>query len=185
METERTPIPAALRMMILARDNFTCRYCGRRAPFVELHIDHTKPFSRGGNELPSNLVTACVDCNLGKSNTYYVPPRVRILDVICRFLNKRIVLIDGVDYRMFRAYQAGQIQEPERPGLVTDMYAEIDIEENETEQPDSAIDEKKLEKVSAAIARQRRSIFIIKVLGMIAGGSLTLGFYLVIKNYFL
>lgn len=54
------------RFDILSRDNFTCQYCGRRAPNVELHIDHVHPLSRGGANHQGNLVTACVDCNLGK-----------------------------------------------------------------------------------------------------------------------
>lgn len=54
------------RFEILARDNFTCRYCGRRAPHVQLHVDHVHPVSRGGTDDPLNLVAACVDCNMGK-----------------------------------------------------------------------------------------------------------------------
>lgn len=55
-----------LRFSILARDHFTCRYCGRKAPTVELHVDHVFPTSAGGEDTPDNLVTACQDCNLGK-----------------------------------------------------------------------------------------------------------------------
>lgn len=32
-----------LRYEILRRDEFTCRYCGRRAPDVQLTIDHVVP----------------------------------------------------------------------------------------------------------------------------------------------
>jgi hypothetical protein len=56
------------RWKIFVRDDFRCRYCGRRAPNVELHVDHVHPVSRGGTDKESNLVTACVDCNLGKTN---------------------------------------------------------------------------------------------------------------------
>lgn len=54
------------RFRILARDNFTCRYCGRCAPNVELEVDHIHPRSLGGGDEPDNLVTACHDCNNGK-----------------------------------------------------------------------------------------------------------------------
>lgn len=57
------------RFAILERDNFTCRYCGRSAPDVVLHVDHVEPVSLGGSSHPNNLVTACATCNLGKSNT--------------------------------------------------------------------------------------------------------------------
>ena len=53
-------------MAILARDNYTCRYCGRHAPEVELHVDHIFPKSGGGSDGKNNLITSCKDCNLGK-----------------------------------------------------------------------------------------------------------------------
>ena len=56
------------RFRVLTRDRFTCRYCGRSAPAVVLHIDHIHPASRGGSNDESNLVTACVDCNGSKSD---------------------------------------------------------------------------------------------------------------------
>lgn len=56
----------ALRFTILERDQFTCRYCGRSAPDVALHVDHIVPRVEGGTDHESNLVTACADCNLGK-----------------------------------------------------------------------------------------------------------------------
>jgi len=64
----RKPIPNYLRFHILARDGYRCQYCGRRAPDVILHVDHIKPFSRGGRTEESNLKTACRDCNNGKSD---------------------------------------------------------------------------------------------------------------------
>lgn len=57
-----------LRYEILRRDQFTCRYCGQSAPDVKLHVDHLIPVTLGGSDDPTNLVTACVDCNLGKSS---------------------------------------------------------------------------------------------------------------------
>lgn len=56
-----------LRFEILRRDNHTCRYCGRSAPEVKLTVDHVVPTALGGTDDPSNLVTACADCNGGKS----------------------------------------------------------------------------------------------------------------------
>lgn len=34
------------RFRILERDNFTCQYCGNKAPDVILHVDHKIPFSK-------------------------------------------------------------------------------------------------------------------------------------------
>lgn len=58
-----------LRFEILRRDNHACRYCGRSAPDVALHVDHVIPVSLGGKDDPSNLVTACITCNGGKSSS--------------------------------------------------------------------------------------------------------------------
>ena len=61
-----------IRFNVLKRDNFTCQYCGRKAPDVILEVDHIKP--RNGKSFfksdysENNLITACRDCNLGKSN---------------------------------------------------------------------------------------------------------------------
>ncbi len=56
----------SLRISILTRDNYTCQYCGRRAPQVELHVEHIISRYDGGPDHPSNLVAACTDCNYGK-----------------------------------------------------------------------------------------------------------------------
>jgi hypothetical protein len=56
------------RWRVLQRDNYTCRYCGAFAPLVILEVDHVTPRSRGGSDDMGNLVTACADCNAGKSD---------------------------------------------------------------------------------------------------------------------
>jgi 5-methylcytosine-specific restriction endonuclease McrA len=58
---------AALRFTVFRRDSYTCQYCGRRAPDVELHVDHIVAWSKGGRTEVENLRTACRVCNLGKS----------------------------------------------------------------------------------------------------------------------
>lgn len=57
------------RYEVLRRDAFTCRYCGAKAPDVELHVDHVTPVALGGTDEPSNLVAACADCNVGKASS--------------------------------------------------------------------------------------------------------------------
>lgn len=65
-----------LRFEVFRRDNNTCRYCGRAAPDVSITIDHVIPEALGGTDEPSNLVTACKDCNSGKSAT---PPDAAVV----------------------------------------------------------------------------------------------------------
>jgi hypothetical protein len=67
------------RYEVLKRDNHTCRYCGASAPDAKLTVDHVVPVALGGSDDPSNLVTACVDCNAGKAST--APDAVTIEDV--------------------------------------------------------------------------------------------------------
>ncbi len=52
------------------RDNFTCQYCGRKAPKDELTIDHIVPRSRGGKSTWGNVVIACMACNARKGDKY-------------------------------------------------------------------------------------------------------------------
>jgi 5-methylcytosine-specific restriction endonuclease McrA len=65
----RDPIRAQMRFRVLQRDGFRCRYCGRSgsAPGVVLHVDHVVPLAAGGPSTEDNLVTACEECNLGRS----------------------------------------------------------------------------------------------------------------------
>lgn len=71
MKAEREKIGARLRFEVLRRCNFACYYCGVPAAFGvrSLHIDHVIPIDLGGTNDPWNLVAACWDCNLGKTNT--------------------------------------------------------------------------------------------------------------------
>ena len=60
-----------LRFLVLQRDNFKCCKCGAspaKDSSVELHIDHIKPWSKGGETVMENLETLCSKCNLGKSD---------------------------------------------------------------------------------------------------------------------
>lgn len=58
----------SVRFKVLHRDGFRCVYCGASAREKKLHIDHIHPQSKGGGNEMSNLVTACDECNLGKSD---------------------------------------------------------------------------------------------------------------------
>lgn len=67
-ETRRAP-SIRLRFAVFARDGFTCVYCGRKPPEVELSPDHVVPFSKGGKTVLENLVTSCRQCNAGKADS--------------------------------------------------------------------------------------------------------------------
>lgn len=66
----RTSLSARTRFEVLKRDGFTCQYCGRSRDQdgVKLHVDHVIAVAEGGTDDPVNLVAACAECNLGKSD---------------------------------------------------------------------------------------------------------------------
>lgn len=65
---KRKTISKKVRFEVFKRDSFTCQYCGKCAPEVTLHVDHIEPVSKGGDNSLINLITACAECNLGKSD---------------------------------------------------------------------------------------------------------------------
>lgn len=66
-----------LRFEVFKRDNFSCVYCGRsvKEDKIKLQCDHVIPRSKNGKDTLDNLVTACAECNRGKSD-------VLLIDVI-------------------------------------------------------------------------------------------------------
>jgi 5-methylcytosine-specific restriction endonuclease McrA len=54
------------RRAVLARDNWTCQYCGDTRS--KLTVDHVLPKSRGGGSDWDNIVTSCAPCNRRKGN---------------------------------------------------------------------------------------------------------------------
>lgn len=56
----RAHIPRATRRLVYERDDNRCVYCGADDP---LSLDHVKPYVDGGQDVPGNLVTACLPCN--------------------------------------------------------------------------------------------------------------------------
>lgn len=64
----REPLTKKVRFEVFKRDLFTCQYCGRKSPEIVLNVDHIKPVAEGGTNAILNLVTACFDCNAGKSD---------------------------------------------------------------------------------------------------------------------
>jgi predicted restriction endonuclease len=73
LSTHRTGrrIAGKLRLIVLKRDGFRCRLCGRSPttdPNTILQVDHIKPWSAGGKTEQENLQTLCLECNMGKGN---------------------------------------------------------------------------------------------------------------------
>lgn len=60
---------------VLARDGYTCAYCGGRGDT----LDHVLPESRGGQNTWLNLVAACAPCNGHKGNRTPAEAGMRLL----------------------------------------------------------------------------------------------------------
>ncbi|WP_245954905.1 HNH endonuclease [Paenibacillus flagellatus] len=52
------------RKTALKRDRYTCLWCGLPATTV----DHIVPSSKGGSDLPRNLLASCSECNSKRGN---------------------------------------------------------------------------------------------------------------------
>lgn len=97
-----------LRFEIFRRDDHACRYCGGRAPDVALTVDHVVPTTLGGSDEPGNLVTACADCNAGKSAT--APDQNIVDDVAADALRWASALREATNSRAARRQEIEKFQ---------------------------------------------------------------------------
>ncbi|MHB1700542.1 MAG: homing endonuclease associated repeat-containing protein [Acidobacteriaceae bacterium] len=73
-----------LRFIVMRRDNFKCKACGRSPatdPSVTLDVDHIQAWSKGGLTVIENLQTLCTKCNIGKSDLEFISPEVQNAEV--------------------------------------------------------------------------------------------------------
>ena len=57
------------RLSIYLRDGLACAYCSAAVEEgVILSLDHLKPYSKGGGNEATNLVTCCMKCNSSRGN---------------------------------------------------------------------------------------------------------------------
>lgn len=58
------------RHEIAERDNHICYLCGETIPDGDLHVDHVRPLTMGGDDAPWNLAATHSSCNLSKGTTF-------------------------------------------------------------------------------------------------------------------
>ncbi|HEY0005810.1 MAG TPA: HNH endonuclease [Pyrinomonadaceae bacterium] len=89
------------RLRIYIRDKFRCQYCGEKRGAAQLTLDHIFPRSRGGDNSPLNIVTACVDCNTRKGNRTPEEARMPLLtsQSALRIRLERVVLCHYAEAR--------------------------------------------------------------------------------------
>jgi len=86
-------IRSTKRLAIYARDGFACCWCGEGVEDgVKFTLDHCIPYSKGGSNEASNLVTSCLRCNqsrgvrslsaFGRSVASYLNHGVKSVDIL-------------------------------------------------------------------------------------------------------
>lgn len=96
MSKQRKPTSKRMRFEVFKRDNFECQYCGAKPPKVPLEIDHIIPVSKNGKTTKDNLITACFDCNRGKSNIELDNIPAPLIDTIER---KKTAQLQYLEYK--------------------------------------------------------------------------------------
>lgn len=65
-DRKRLPLPRHLRLAVIERDGYVCGLCGEDVAPRDLHIDHIRPYSQGGEHRLDNLQVTHAACNLRK-----------------------------------------------------------------------------------------------------------------------
>lgn len=94
------PVPRRLglpvtRRTVLARDRYTCQYCGSQPGKAHLTVDHVVPRSRGGKTVWENVVIACGPCNRRKGDRTPEEAGLRLLSRPARPRYVALVLLEG------------------------------------------------------------------------------------------
>lgn len=99
------PAPALTNTALFARDRHLCLYCGNHYTRGELTRDHVLPISKQGEDAWENVVSACLACNLRKSNRTPQQAHMPLLAVPYRpswvehlILSNRNILADQMEF---------------------------------------------------------------------------------------
>jgi hypothetical protein len=113
----RIQLSKKARFEVFKRDGFTCVYCGAHpSETVTLEIDHIHPVSEGGTNDADNLVTACFDCNRGKS--------AELLSSVPQSLAEKAEMVAEREGQL-RAYY--EILEAKKQRVDEEMWAVADV----------------------------------------------------------
>ena len=103
--TRHDYVPPLNNQTLFRRDAYLCMYCGARFPSRELSRDHIRPFSQGGVDIWTNVVTACRRCNNQKASRTPEQAKMQLIAVPFTptyaeyiFLKGRRVLADQMEY---------------------------------------------------------------------------------------
>jgi hypothetical protein len=90
---------------LFSRDRYTCAYCGGRFLTSQLSRDHVIPKCEDGQDIWTNVVTACTPCNLKKGRKFIEDINMKLLYVPYEpnhyenmILQNRNILADQMEY---------------------------------------------------------------------------------------
>ena len=69
-EDRRESVPRWLREAVIARDGYVCQLCTEPVEPTDVHLDHVKPYSKGGPTDFDNLQVTHSLCNIRKGARY-------------------------------------------------------------------------------------------------------------------
>jgi 5-methylcytosine-specific restriction endonuclease McrA len=92
----RVSLPVT-RRTVLARDHYTCQYCGKQPLRKHLTVDHVLPRSRGGRTVWENVVTACQRCNGRKGNRTPDEANMKLLSTPARPRYVALTMVESAD----------------------------------------------------------------------------------------
>jgi 5-methylcytosine-specific restriction endonuclease McrA len=103
--TRHDYVPPLNNQTLFRRDAYLCMYCAVRFASRELSRDHIRPFSQGGIDVWTNVVTACRRCNNQKASRTPEQAKMQLIAVPFTptyaeyiFLKGRRVLADQMEY---------------------------------------------------------------------------------------
>lgn len=71
-DARRPAIPKSVREIVMERDGLVCQLCGGDVEPGDVHLDHIKPWSKGGLHTVANLQVTHSLCNMRKAARYEV-----------------------------------------------------------------------------------------------------------------
>ena len=102
------------RLAIYLRDGLACVYCGDSVENeAKLTLDHLRPYSSGGTNNETNLVTCCLRCNSSRGKRSWK----LFADATAGYLNHGLTAKTIIDHIQKTRYRALDIQ------LAKDMIA--------------------------------------------------------------
>jgi hypothetical protein len=98
-------VPPLSNKALFRRDQGLCLYCGQQFPNYQLSRDHVKPLSQGGQDIWTNVVTACKRCNNHKAGRTPEQAGIQLLAIPFSpthaeyvYLQGRRILADQMDF---------------------------------------------------------------------------------------